>query len=330
MNLQLSIGLTSNPRTWPILDGTVKPDGIDLVTSIVGPSELFWRQLRFGDFDASEMSFSSLMMTIAGGDERWLGLPVFTTRFFFQTWALKRRDAGIALPADLKGKRVGVPEYQQTAALWSRGILQNEHGVRPQDVEWWMERVPERSHGGATGFKPPPGVTIHQIPPEKNIGSMLLARELDATLMYFPGHGIIDRSTADLSSHPEIAPLFPDPVAEGTRYYKKTGLYPINHGMIVRRSIAEKQPWVVLNLYKAFERANEIAHRQRMQHVEYHIVSGLIPPETRSALDTQILCHGIKANRNILETAARYSHEQGLTPRLMRLDEIFAPSTLDQ
>ena len=330
MKLQLSIGLTSNPRTWPVLDGTVKPDGIELIPSIVSPSELFWRQLRFGDFDASEMSFSSLMMTIAGGDQRWLGLPVFTTRYFFQTWALKRRDAGIASPSDLKGKRVGVPEYQQTAALWSRGILQHDFGVRPQDMEFWMERVPERSHAGATGFKHPPGVTIHQIPPEKNIGSMLVAHELDATLMYFPGHGIIDRSSVDLSSNSDIAPLFADPIAEGTRYYKKTGLYPINHGMIVRRSIAETHPWVVLNLYKAFERANEIAHKQRMAHVEYHIASGLIPPETRGALDTQVLRHGIKFNRKILETAAQYSQEQGLTPRLMRLDEIFAPSTMDQ
>jgi 4,5-dihydroxyphthalate decarboxylase len=329
-NLQLSIGLTNNPRTWPILDGTVKPDGIDLVISIVSPSELFWRQLRFGDFDASEMSMSSLMMTIAGGDERWVGLPVFTTRYFFQTWTIKRRDAGISSPSDLKGKRVGVPEYQQTAALWSRGILQHEFGVRPQDMEFWMERLPERSHAGATGFKAPSGVTIHQIPPEKSIGSMLLARELDATLLYIPGHSIIDRSLNDLSNHPDIAPLFPDPIAEGTRYYKKTGLYPINHGMIVRRKIAEKEPWVVLNLFKAFERANEIAHRQRMAHVEYHIASGLIPPETRTALDTQVLRHGVKFNRNILETAARYSHEQGLTPRLMKLEEIFAASTLDQ
>jgi 4,5-dihydroxyphthalate decarboxylase len=330
MALQLSIALTNNPRTWPILDGTVKPNGIELNINIVPPSELFWRQLRFADFDVSEMSMSSLMMAIARGDERWLGLPVFTTRYFFQTWTLKRRDSGINSPSDLKGKRVGVPEYQQTAALWSRGIFQHEFGVRPQDMEFWMERVPERSHAGAMGFKAPEGVTIHQIPPEKSIGSMLAAHELDATLMYFPGHGIIDRSTLDLSSHPQIAPLFPDPIAEGTRYYRKTGLYPINHGMIVRKSIAQKEPWIVLNLFHAFEAAREIADRQRAQHVEYHIASGLVPPEAAQALKTPVLRHGVKANRNILETAAQYSHEQGLTPRLMKLDEIFAPSVLDQ
>src|SRR5579883_855890 len=180
MNLALSIGITSNPRTWPIIDGTVKPDGVDLIPTVLHPSELFWRQLHFAEFAISEMSCSSFMIAIARGDTRFVGLPIFTTRRFFHTGILVRKSAGIATPADLKGKRVGVPEYQQTAALWARGVLQHEFGVRDRDVEWWMERVPELSHGGATGFKPPPGVTVKQIPLEKNIGAMLIAGELDA------------------------------------------------------------------------------------------------------------------------------------------------------
>ena len=124
MNIQLSVGMAPNPRTWPLFDGRVKPDGIELIMSPVHASELFWRQLRFGDFDLSDMSFSSLLIAIAHGDKRWVGLPIFTTRRLFHTGILVRRDAGIDTPADLKGKRVGVPEYQQTAALWSRGALQ--------------------------------------------------------------------------------------------------------------------------------------------------------------------------------------------------------------
>ena len=194
-----------------------------------------------------------------------------------------------------------------------------------------MERVPERSHAGATGFKAPP--RRHDPPDPAGEEHRLDAGwpgELHATLMYFPGHGIIDRSTVDLSTNPEIAPLFPDPIAEGTRYYRKTGLYPINHGMIVRRehrreeSVGRAEP-----LQGVRGRANEIADRQRVQHVEYHILSGQVPPEAKAALEKPVLRHGIKANRNILETAAQYSHEQGLTPRLMKLDEIFAPSVLD-
>ncbi|MDB5409717.1 MAG: 4,5-dihydroxyphthalate decarboxylase [Rhodospirillales bacterium] len=330
MKLQLSLGVASNPRSWPILDGTVQPDGIDLISSVVFPSELFWRQLKFADFDVSEMSFSSLMMARSRGDDRWVGLPVFTTRRFFHTGILARRDSGINSPADLKGRRVGVPEYQQTAALWTRGILQHEFGVAPSDMEFWMERTPDISHAGATGFTPPPGVTIKQIPAEKNIGSMMLSGELEATLLYLREANLVDRSTADLWNHPDIKPVFPDPVVEGIRYFRKTGLYPINHGMVIKREIAEKHPWVVLNLFKAFERANEIADQVRMEQLEYHIASGKVPRELVPELKVPLALHGVRSNRDVLETAAAYSQEQGLTPRLMKLDEIFAPSTMEQ
>ena len=171
-----------------------------------------------------------------------------------------RRKAGIETPADLKGKRVGVPEYQQTAALWARGVLQHEFGVHPKDMEFWMERTPEKSHGGATGFKPPPGVTVNQIPADKSIGSMMLAGELDAALHYLSGNNLVDRSRADLINHPDFKYLFPDPVAEGVRYYRKTGIYPINHQAVVRRDVYEKEPWVAQNLLKAFIAANDIAN----------------------------------------------------------------------
>ena len=164
MDLPLSIATSDNPRTRPILEGKVKADGIDFTCTNMHPSELFWRQLRYSEFDVSEMSVSSLMIARSKGDERFVGIPVFTTRRFFHTGILVRRAAGIETPADLKGKRVGVPEYQQTAALWARGVLQHEFGVAPKDMEFWMERPPSHSHGGATGFAPPPGVTVHRIP----------------------------------------------------------------------------------------------------------------------------------------------------------------------
>jgi 4,5-dihydroxyphthalate decarboxylase len=330
MNLQLSIGMASNPRTWPIFDGRVKPDGIDLIPSRVHPSELFWRQLRFADFDVSEMSFSSLMMAQSKGDERWIGVPVFTTRKFYHAAILVRRKANIASPADLKGKRVGVPEYQQTAALWARGVLQEEFGVEPRHMEFWMERGASHSHAGAVGFTAPPGVTIHTIPPEKSLGGMMLAGELDAALHYIVDRNLVDRSTADLWSHPDFGPLFPDPIAEGVRYYRKTGIFPINHGMVIRREIAEKHPWVVLNLIKAFDRANEIADRERVEHVDYHVATGFLPAGAAEALRAPLVRHGIRANRKTLETAARYSREQGLTPRLVKLEEVFARSAMEQ
>ena len=140
----------------------------------------------------------------------------------------------------------------------------------------------------------------------------------------------MDRSKVDLANHPDIKFLFPDPVAEGVRYFRKTGIYPINHGMVVRRELAEKHPWVILNLLKAFDKANAIADSQRMEHVDYHVASGMISQDAAKALREPVLRHGIKANRKSLETAAQMSLEQGLTPRLMKLDEVFAASAMEQ
>src|SRR5258706_4782812 len=325
--------MASNPRTWPVFDGKVEPDGITLIPSPVHPSELFWRQLRFADFDVAEMSFSSLIMARSKGDDRWVGLPIFTTRKFFHAEILVRKESGIDRPGDLKGRRVGVPEYQQTAALWTRGVLEHEFGVAPKDMQFWMERVPTHSHRGAIGFAPPPGVTIHQIPPEKSIGSMMLSGELDAAIHYIVHANLVDGSTADLWNHPEVKPLFPDPLAEGIRYYRKTGIFPINHGMVIRKEIVEKHPWVVLNLYKAFERANEIANRERLEHAEYHRAAGLLSGEAKDALGVQLVQHGIKANRREigsvcgvrflhagLAVALVVEHRDGEVARALRAD----------
>jgi 4,5-dihydroxyphthalate decarboxylase len=330
MKLPLSIAFAANPRTWPILDGSAAADGIDLVPSVVHPSELFYRQLKFADWDVAEMSFSSLMIAIARGDDRFVGLPIFTTRRFFHAHILVRKDSGIEVPGDLKGRRVGVTEYQQTAALWTRGVLEHEFGVRPEDIEFFMERTPAHSHGGATGFTPPPGVRLTYIPPEKNVGSMMLAGELDAALHYRGQPSLVNRSSANLREHAAISTLFPDPIAEGMRYYRKTGLYPINHGMCIKRDIVARHPWVVLNLMKAFEQANAMADNARLEHVAAHLEAGLIGRDALEGLTRPVISHGIAANRQVLETAARYSVEQGLTPRLIRLDEIFAPATLDR
>jgi 4,5-dihydroxyphthalate decarboxylase len=329
-NLKLSLAITRNPRTWPIVDGRVKADGIDFVQTVLGPAEMFWRQLRFAEFDVSEMSMSELMMIRARGDERFIGIPVFTTRRFYHTGIFVRKDSRIDGPADLRGKRVGVPEFVQTSALWTRGVIESEFGVAPKDMTFFMERVPSRSHAAAIGFKAPAGVTVNQIPPEKSIGSMMLTGELDACMSYIPKReDFIDRSDADLENHPDIKPLFPDAAAEAIRYYRKTGIYPINHGMVVKRAVFDRDPWVVINILKAFNHANDIADGERREHVAYYLETGLVPPDYRKALAARVVRHGLSANRATLETAAKYSNQQGLTPRVMTMDGLFAPNALD-
>jgi 4,5-dihydroxyphthalate decarboxylase len=328
-NLQLSIAVTNNDRTRPIADGSVKPEGIDWTVTTVHASEMFWRQLTFAEFDVSEMSMSSLLIYLSRGGTEWVAIPVFTSRSFFHTGALVRTDRGIEKPEDLKGKRVGVPEYQQTAALWSRGVLQHEFGVTPQDIHWYMERTEMMSHGGPTGFKPPDGVTLDRIPAEKSIGSMMLSGELDATLLYLTATNLVDRSTANLDESTVVRPLFPDPVAESSRYFQKTGFYHINHGVVIRRSILEKYPWVALNVFNAFHEAHDRVYNRTRELADVYFRMGLLPRESRQALATDPYPYGVTANRRILETITEYSNEQGLTPRKLALEEVFAPSTLE-
>jgi 4,5-dihydroxyphthalate decarboxylase len=290
---------------------------------------MFWRQLHFSEFDISEMSCSSLLMAIANGDKRWVAIPVFTSRSFFHTGILVRADRGIEKAEDLKGKRVAVPEYQQTSALWSRGVLQHEFGVSPFDIEWHMERTEEFSHGSATGFRPPQGLKFQRIPEQENIGSMLVAGKIDASLLYLNQINLVDRSRVDLQNYSEIRTLFRDPAGEAVRYYRKTGFYPMNHCVVIQRQVVEKHPWVVLNVFKAFDEAKNLVHQQTRDLANVYFELNLLPRDRQKALDIDPYRYGVKSNRSVLEALAQYSHEQGLTPRKLALEEVFHPATLD-
>jgi len=300
--LRLRAAFADNERSRPLLDGSVAPEGIELDAIALTPGEIFARQLKGAEFDVSDMSLGSLLIATSHGPTGFLAFPVFTIRRFFHTNIIVRADAGIAEPADLRGKKVGVPEYQQTANVWNRGVLQHEFGVRPSDMEWFMERNPDTSHGGATGFTPPPGIRLTYVPKDDNIGQMLLDGRLDALLFYAPHGNSIDRSTIDLTKRSEAQPLFPDPAAEGRRYFAKTGIFPINHCMVVRQSLAEEHPWVVASLFDAFLAAQTEKARAEMPY-------------------------GMRANRLVLETIATYLNEQGLTDHVVRLEDVFASST---
>ena len=327
--LELSIALSDNERTRPLIDGLIQPQGVKLHTTVVHPSEMFWRQLKYADFDVSEMSVSSLLIAASRGDYTWAAIPVFTFRMFFHTRILVRSDRGIKTPQDLRGKRVAVPEYQQTSAIWSRGILQHEFGVDARDIEWFMERTPDMSHGGSTGFTPPEGVRLNRIPPTTNIGEMLVKGDLDATLLYLTNTNLVDRSSIDISRVPDVQHLFADPIEEGKRFYAKTGIYPINHTVVVRRSLLEKHPWIALNLYSAFLNAKNDVTRRAKAAMAPWLEVGALGPEAEKGFNADPLAYGVKAARPVLETVAQYLQEQGLTDRRVALEEVFAKTTLD-
>src|SRR5262249_55220839 len=204
-------------------------------------------------------------------------------------------DAGIDGPQDLKGKRVGVPEYQQTAALWSRGILEHEFGVAPSDMDWYMERTAERSHGAATGFQPPAGVRFQYIAANKSIGAMMMDGELDATMLYMARPSLVDRSTVEFEGNPRVRRLFTDSDAEARRYFSSTGIFPINHGVVLRRSLYEQHPWLALNIFNAFRLAKERVAERTRALLGTHLELGLLPADAPRALRVDPYPYGVKS-----------------------------------
>jgi 4,5-dihydroxyphthalate decarboxylase len=305
VKLELSLAVTSNERTRPVIDGLVPWERVEPAISVLEPGEIFWRQLKFAEFDVSEMSLSSLFISASLGHRDWVALPIFTARRFFHTEMMVRVDSGITTPADLRGKRLGVPEFQQTAAVWERGVLQHEFGIAMRDMHYFMERGGEKSHASATNFQPAPGVQLTYIPESTSIAKMLLAGELDGTLHYISTMDAVDRSGVDLNAQPELRRLFPDPAAEARRYYAKTGLHPVNHCFIVRRELLEAHPWLAREIYDTF-----LAAKQR----------ALNGPDSYP--------YGIAANRTVLDTIRTYLVEQELATKIPPIDEIFAEQTL--
>jgi 4,5-dihydroxyphthalate decarboxylase len=332
--LQLSFGSGLNEHTRALIEGTVAPEGIDLISTVAHPAELFWRQLRHREFDISEMSLSSLFIARSQGIDL-VALPVFPSRRFFHTELDMRADAGITHPSQLAGKRIGVGEYQQTAALWLRAVLEHDFGVSQYDVEWFMERGVDQSHGGATGFTPPEGISLTRISPEKSLATMLLGGELDAAFVRpnrrATSTNVIERSqripaVGDWSG---IVPAFGDGVAEGTRFFQKHGYIPINHTYVVKGELLRAHPWIAYNICTAFLAAKQAARKEAFERLPIHLVFRWeFQAIVREALGDDPFPYGFARNRDALASMIQYSHEQGLIPEVFEPEELFAPETL--
>lgn len=330
-NVPISLAMADYDRTRALLDGDFKPVGIDLTYVISPPSETFWRMLRFAEFESSEISMSTFLISKSQG-WKWKAIPVFPYRSFFHTGIFVSQKSSVKEPADLKGKKFGVPEYQVTAAVWLRGALEEDFGVAPQDMTWYVERRKALSHGGETAFKPPKGVNIEQVPEGETLESLVKAGKLDAIMPSpYPGmKSMLNRTDyLELSRSNEVRLLFEDPAGEGKRFFKKHGYSHINHAVLIRDDVVSKYPWVPLNLYKAFEESKLIAYA----HQDRLIKSSLIFAfpyilEERKIFNGDAFPYGMAKNRKALEELIRMSVDQGLTPKPLEVDSLFYEDTL--
>ena len=320
--LRLTMSCGDYDRTLPLMNGTIQPEGIDLISLANTPAETFFRMLRHNEFDMCEMSLSSYVATLFFDDPPFIAIPVFPSRFFRMSSIFVNKQAGISSPKDLIGKRVGLPEYQMTANVWIRGILSDEYGVANDSIKYFQGGAEEPGRVEKIPLDLPPSISLTPINPNRTLTQMLIAGELDA--VYF--------SIVNSEKYPQFSRLFEDFAGEELRYYKKTQIFPIMHTFVLRRDLYEKYPWVAQSMVKAFSLAKKMTYEVIDSHAALkYMLPWLIDyvEKTRELMGEDYWPYGLEPNKKVLETFLRYSYEQGLSKRLLKPEEIFAPASLE-
>jgi len=317
-NLRLTFACGPYDRTQPLRDGTLQPEGIELTYLSLQPAEIFWRMLQYKEFDASEMSLSNYTTLVNTGNAPFIAIPVFPSRVFRHGYFFINTEKGIKNPADLKGKRGGVPEYSMTAAVFMRGLLQHEYGVKPTDVQWVQGRADR------LGRKLPSDIRLTQAPAGAELGDLLESGEIDFMMT-------ANNPLSFRRGSPKVARLFPNYGEVEKNYYRRTKIYPIMHTVVIRREIYDRDPWVALSLYKALCKAKDHSYHMLAETGSPKASLAWLQPlleEEQEIIGPDWYPYGIEKNRPTIEALLQYTHEHGLTDRRLKLEELFAPSTM--
>jgi 4,5-dihydroxyphthalate decarboxylase len=341
--LNLKLGVTKNPRFEPLIDGSVKSDKLNMNIHVTTPPELFFKNLKNDEFDVFEMSLSEFLITReqARSDRwQWQALPIFPAKAFVWMTLFVNTGAGIQSLCDLKGKRVGIPDYVMTAGLWFRVILRELCAIQPNEISWYIGRVQELSHGGLLGMdtKPPAGVSVTWLNAAQTFDVMLDKSEIDAAYGFAPRHDAklmtlnIDRyGGTPLEGNPRLRKMFADgglSIVEA--FHKKTGIVPANHVIVAQRRVLEQQPWLPSEIVRLFSESKRIAYeRGNFGSPAYLYFDNSDRASQEKMVGNDPFPFGIKNNRQMLETLFQNSHEEGLTQRLAKIEEVFFPGLLD-
>jgi 4,5-dihydroxyphthalate decarboxylase len=298
--------------------GRVRPEGIDLTVLTFPVEEIFYRFIVYKEWEVSEISLAKYVSLTAQGDESFYALPVFPSRVFRHSSLYVRRDGPIKAIGDLAGRRVGIPEWAQSAAVYSRGFLQHQYGIDLASIQWVQAGVNQPGRIEKVDLQLPKGVTLTR-KPDKSLNGMLLSGEIDAVLAARAPDSFIN-------GHPNIRRFFENYQEVEADYYRKTGIFPIMHAVAVRRDVLDKNPWVARNLLNAFDEARR---RSIARALDGTVSLFPIPWGNDHAkrgmdlLGADYFPYGIEENRKTLEAFLSYAHEQGVCKRLLTIEELF-------
>ena len=322
--LRLSVAMGDYDRTRALLDGRVQIDGVDPVYMTLYPEEMFFRAMRSQDFDICELSFSSYMVKTAQNTCPYVAVPVFLSRAFRHTSIYVRKDR-VHKPEDLKGRRIGLPEYQLSAHVWARAILQDDHGVHPEDVTWLRGGIETPGRPEKIALKLPAGVRLENAPEGTTISELLDRGEIDGFMAPRP-------PSAQALSNPAVGWLFDDPTAAAKDYFKRTGIFPIMHVVGVRKTLCDAPPWLPMAVFKAFNQAKGAALEALSDTSATKVTLPFVEEQLKAARETMgqdFWSYGVAANRATLDAFLRHHHAQGLSQKRMQIEEIFHPATYE-
>jgi 4,5-dihydroxyphthalate decarboxylase len=323
---KLSLACWDYDRTRALQDGRVQVEGVDLTYLPLRVEETFWRMLRYQEFDAAEISLGSYLMAREKGFPKLIAIPVFPSRAFRHSCIYINTGSGIKEPKDLAGKRVGVPEYQITMAIWARGILQHEYGVKPEQMKWLTGGEEHPGREDKVKHDLPKSIDIRPIGPEQTLSSMLERGEIDAMISAHMPSPFVRRSS-------KVGRLIPNFSQVEKDYYRRTKIFPIMHAVALREEFYEKNPWVAQSLCKAFAESKRICQEAMYEYsaLKYMLAWSIAEMEEEREIfgEGELWPYGLEANRHVLETLVQYAHEQGLIKIRLELKSLFASNTLE-
>jgi 4,5-dihydroxyphthalate decarboxylase len=322
--LKISMACERYDRVQAILDGRVPIEGCDINAFPLRAEETFHRAFNGAEFDVTEISASSYMMTLARGEAQYVAVPAFLSRMFRHSAIYIRTDRGIEKPQDLVGKKIGMPEYQMTACLWARGLLEDEYGVRPRDIKWFTGGQEEPGRRERARLSVDKAVSITTIANDQTLSRLLDTGELD---------GIISaRDPGCYGKNPNVRRLFENFREVEAAYFRKTRIFPIMHMLAIRRSLVAENPWLPVSVYKAFLKAKEIAVHDLIDAGINFVTLPWVYDDVRQAkrmLADDYWSYGLEPNKAAVEAMTRYSFTQGLSQRHLSAEELFHPTTLE-
>jgi len=329
MTLKLSLACWVYDRTRPIMDGRVKVEGVEISYLPLWVQETFARMLRHREFDVSEMSFGGYVQSLGLKEKPFVAIPVFPSRMFRHRSIYVNVESGVKEPRDLVGKKVGVPEYRQTAVVWIKGILADYYNLPVDSVTYYTGQL-EREGFDLSGTEDVDkyrlkGVKVEHVGKERSLSEMLEVGEIQALYS-------ARAPSPFLRGSGKVVRLFPNYPEEERKYFKASGVFPIMHIMVIRRDVYESNRWLALSLYKAFSKAKELAYRELE---ETGVLKYMLPwlhhhlEETREVMGRDYWPYGVKANYQTIDSFLRYCYQQGVADRLYKPEEIFAEETLE-